>query len=437
MGHGAAINDAAGHKFRRATVPTRVFLLCATIIGAGILSLPHAFELMGIILGSIIVIVVGILTAYSSMLLMQSGIYVNVTSYEVLGDVAFPKYGSWMVAICIILSNFGSLTAYVVILGDLMHPAILGLSGANANLFWVNRNFIIVIFIAAVIYPLCLLRNIATLDRTSVIAVCIASFFCSVIFIRGCIALAEGKVNWDKIVLYDFSFSFFKALSILSLAYACQSVLYPTWKELKDPTLPRMSIIIKLAMFICGLIYFLVSLFGYLTYDVNTQGNIFQSLSQNTLDQTLRILYSICILFHYPLIHYGIRTSLEERLFKGRDFSIIRHVIETTVVVILSILVAIALPDLSDVFSLTGALTAFPISFIFPTAFYLKIQPFFGGDDEKASLLGGRSQPGYSNRLTLIQKISAWTLLIASCICCVISVVVTCMDINERIRKQH
>jgi len=198
-----------------------------------------------------------------------------------------------------------------------------------------------------------------------------------------------------------------------------------------------MSIIIRIAMFVCGLIYFLVSLFGYLTYDVNTKGNIFQSLSENTLDQTLRILYSICILFHYPLIHYGIRTSLEERLFKGRDFSIIRHVIETTVVVILSILVAIALPDLSDVFSLTGALTAFPISFIFPTAFYLKIQPFFGGDDEKASLLGGRSQPGYSNRLTLIQKISAWTLLIASCICCVISVVVTCMDINERIRKQH
>jgi len=229
---------------------------------------------------------------------------------------------------------------------------------------------------------------------------------------------------------------FFKALSILSLAYACQSVLYPTWKELKDPTLPRMSIIIKLAMFVCGLIYFLVSLFGYLTYDADTKGNIFQSLSQNTLDQTLRILYSICILFHYPLIHYGIRTSLEERFFKGRDFSLIRHVIETTVVVILSILVAIALPDLSDVFSLTGALTAFPISFIFPTAFYLKIQPFFGADEEKTSLLEGRSQPGYSNRLTLIQKISAWTLLIVSCICCVISVVVTCMDINERVHKK-
>jgi len=435
MGHGEAINDAAdGHQIRRATVPTSVFLLCATIIGAGILSLPHAFELMGIILGSIIVIFVGILTAYASNILMESGIYVNVTSYEVLGDVAFPRYGSWMVAICIILSNFGSLTAYVVILGDLMQPAIIGLSGADPTLFWVNRNFIIVIFIAFIMYPLCLLRNIATLDRTSIIAVCIASFFCSVIFVRGCITLAKGEVHWENIVLYDFSFSFFKALSILSLAYACQSVLYPTWKELKDPTLGRMSIIIKVAMFVCGLIYFLVSLFGYLTYDINTKENIFKSLSTNTLDQVLRILYSFAIIFHYPLIHFGIRTSLEQRFFKGKDFSLIRHFIETTVVVILSILVAIALPDLSDVFSLTGALTAFPISFIFPTAFYLKIQPFFGGDEEKETLLEG-SKPGFSNRLTLFQKIFAWSLLIASCICCVISVIVTCVDINDKYKK--
>jgi len=200
-----------GHEVRRATVPTSVFLLCATIIGAGILSLPFAFELMGVIFGSIIIIIVGILTAYASVLLMESGIYVNVTSYEVLGDVAFPKYGSWVVAVCIILSNFGSLCAYVVILGDLMHPAILGLSNADPNLFWVNRNVIILTFIVVIILPLCLLRNIAALDKTSIIAVFIASFFCSVIFVRGCMALAQGKVNWDKIVLYDFSSGFFES----------------------------------------------------------------------------------------------------------------------------------------------------------------------------------------------------------------------------------
>ena len=100
-----------------ASISSSVFNLANSIIGAGILSLPFAFALVGYGLGTILLMITVIAADFSIRLLLQCGNKCRRKTYEGVADAAFGRTGVWLVSVAVIMLNIGSLTAYYVILG--------------------------------------------------------------------------------------------------------------------------------------------------------------------------------------------------------------------------------------------------------------------------------------------------------------------------------
>lgn len=108
---------------------------------------------------------------------------------------------------------------------------------------------------------------------------------------------------------------------------------------------------------------------------------------------------------HYPVIHYSFRVSLEQTFFLNYPFSWWRHFIETLLTVLGSLAWAVAIPSISKVFDLTGALSAFPITFLCPALAYLKICFFsktkISYDDDTETML--------NDSINTIEQEKSWT----------------------------
>jgi len=240
-----------------------------------------------------------------------------------------------------------------------------------------------------------MLRNISLLEYSSFVAVVLITFFTFVMVFNGSRRIhltLSPPVNgsdvqpivWSHILYASFEIgNIFQALPIIALAYSCQTNVFPIRKELHNPTISRMSMVNLGANLISALLYILMGFFGYIMYlDVpdNTKGNIINALPNDLFSTILRALFCVAILFHYPVLHFGMRNSIELTFFSENKFSWFRHTVITIIIMGCTLLFAIQVPNLGKVIGLTGSLAAFPICFILPAFFYIRCCFFLDTD---------------------------------------------------------
>jgi Transmembrane amino acid transporter protein len=90
-----------------------MFNLANTAIGAGTLAIPFAISQAGLALGVIVLVVCGIMAAFSSNLLMVSAEYAGGSSYKDLAVSAFGRWGARTVEASLVLLTYGTLCAYL------------------------------------------------------------------------------------------------------------------------------------------------------------------------------------------------------------------------------------------------------------------------------------------------------------------------------------
>ena len=110
--------------YQEATMTSGVFNLSTTIVGAGIMALPATMKVLGLPLGILLIIVVGILSESSIRVLLRYSRPSGAKSYSDLMGSAYGEVGRAMVQLCIIVSNFGILIVYLIIIGQLTNPGL-------------------------------------------------------------------------------------------------------------------------------------------------------------------------------------------------------------------------------------------------------------------------------------------------------------------------
>ena len=107
-----------------ASIPSSVFNLCNTVIGAGILGFPSAIANTGYIPAIILFVFVAIVTSFSLHLNMISGQSLRPkASYKALCESTIPKL-KMVVDATIALTTFGVLCAYLIVIGDSLPPGL-------------------------------------------------------------------------------------------------------------------------------------------------------------------------------------------------------------------------------------------------------------------------------------------------------------------------
>jgi len=307
---------------------------------------------------------------------------------------------------------FGAMIAFLVIIADLLHTvSYCSIAHQSDTSLLDNRDFILFFVTTVFIFPICLLRDISKLEVLSLGAVVIIMVFAGTTVYE---SFHVGSFHGTS--AFKLNTDFFSAISVMSLAYCCQSNIFPVYAELRNPTLGNMRISALTGVTLCGFLYIIAGFCGYVAYGENVQGDWFLNLSTQTGFQVLRCFFCLALFVHYPLTHFALRRSIEQILFPSRPFSWLRHCTETFLAVYTSYALAVSLPSLNAIFSFTGALTSFMIGFILPCAFFIKLMP------------GER----FSRR-----KIPVWLLMGLSLVLCCIAIVVTFIGIIDYFKNKE
>eukprot|EP01012_Entosiphon_sulcatum_P003800 TRINITY_DN11351_c0_g1_i1.p1 TRINITY_DN11351_c0_g1~~TRINITY_DN11351_c0_g1_i1.p1 ORF type:complete len:546 (+),score=43.18 TRINITY_DN11351_c0_g1_i1:41-1678(+) len=383
----------------QATLPSAVFNLCNTVIGAGVLALPFAFYQCGLILGSLALLVTFALTLYGSRLLIECALWPGhqSDSFRAVANAALGTFGMIITDLSLIVSCFGALTSYFVIVGDMLSPLFGLWMGGDDGCHWLARRWFSITLCPIVVTPWCLLRTIHTLRFPSFVALASILYLVIVVVSKSQPSLApallpcQGNSTSSKLSLEisppvfggeqgdpiclklsDFSSSLFRALPIMTMAFTCTMNLCPILAELQRPTKQRATCFTTTSLALCLLVYLVVGAFGYLTFYDTVQGNILLNyVVDDIMVQIGRLAVALVALASFPVMAFPCIDAINRILFRRQEYSLRRTGAIVLCVVGAAYVIAMFVTDISVTLGLGGATGSMMISYILPPLFHV------------------------------------------------------------------
>ncbi|XP_066311485.1 amino acid transporter AVT6C-like [Miscanthus floridulus] len=180
--HAGAIDDkpllpefsAGGHGGGGMSVSGAVFNVSTSIVGAGIMSIPAAMRVLGVVPALFLIAAVAALADVSVEFMLRytgwaaGGKKTKATSYAgIMGD-AFGRSGAAVLNVFIAFTTAGTLVVYLIIIGDVMSGSVGGgdeHAGVLQELFgpqwWTGRQFVLLVTAVFVLLPLVLRRHLS------------------------------------------------------------------------------------------------------------------------------------------------------------------------------------------------------------------------------------------------------------------------------------
>ncbi|CAA7028881.1 unnamed protein product [Microthlaspi erraticum] len=179
-----------------------VFNVSTSIVGAGIMSIPAAFKVLGVIPSLSIIVIIAWLSNVSAGFLMKSTLAGESKTYAGVMKESFGKSGSVAVQIITMVVTFGSMIIFSIIIGDVLSGnenggvVHLGLLQGWFGFHWWNTRFFGLLFIFVfLLLPLSLCRRVDRLAFSSAISFLLALLFVVISSALAIIALVQGKTK--------------------------------------------------------------------------------------------------------------------------------------------------------------------------------------------------------------------------------------------------
>ncbi|EFE32243.1 uncharacterized protein ARB_00765 [Trichophyton benhamiae CBS 112371] len=381
-----------------------VINLVNTIVGAGALAMPHAISRMGMFLGVTVVLWAGLTSAFGLYLQTRCARYLErgTSSFFALSQITYPNAAVIFDA-AIAIKCFGVGVSYLIIIGDLMPGVIEGFVGGTSGVdFLYDRHFWVTAFI------------IVALISIGYLVILVVAHF-----IKGDTMADRGPIHfieWQGLI------SALSVFPVIVFAYTChQNVrwekkpcfccanfhtnariflqMFSILNEIANDSHYRTTSVIVTSIGSAAATYVLVGVTGYLSFGDTIGGNIVGMYAPSLTSTIARAAIVILVIFSYPLQIHPCRASLDAVLKwrpnsnkspanthspnrnpliprtspPSEGMSDMRFAIITTVIIVLSYIVAMTVSSLEAVLAYVGATGSTSISFILPGLFYYKI----------------------------------------------------------------
>ncbi|KAF2139035.1 uncharacterized protein K452DRAFT_255084 [Aplosporella prunicola CBS 121167] len=385
-----------------------VINLVNTILGAGLLAMPHALSQLGVLLGVCIIIWSGLTAGFGLYLQTRCAKYLDrgSASFASLSKITYPN-AAVVFDGAIAIKCFGVGVSYLIIIGDLMPGVVRGFSEAGSQVgFLVDRQFWITAFMLIVI-PLAYLRRLDSLKYTSMVALVSITYLVVLVvahFIKGDTLQDRGDV---RVIGWAGPVAALSVFPVIVFAYTCHQNMFSILNEIFDNSHFRTTSVVGASIGLACSLYILVGITGYLSYGENVGGNIVSMYTPSAFSTIGRLAIVILVMFSYPLQVHPCRASIDavvnwRPIRKDRDqspqqqqhsapllgsaaskpnalqpkvepMSELRFAVITTAIIVLSYIVAMTVSSLEKVLAYVGSTGSTAISFILPGLFYYKI----------------------------------------------------------------
>lgn len=380
---------------------------------------------MGLLLGTLIILWSGLTAGFGLYLQSRCAAYLDrgSASFFALSQITYPNAAVVFDA-AIAIKCFGVGVSYLIIIGDLMPGVVLGFVHEHAVAsFLLDRRFWVTVFMLIVI-PLSFLRRLDSLKYTSVIALMSIGYLVILVVYHFAV---EDTVPTDtaghrlyqtplRILQWKSVVATLSSFPVIVFAYTCHQNMFSILNEIADNRPSRTTGVIAFSIGSAASIYVLVAITGYLSFGNEIGGNIVAQYIPSVSTTIGRAAIVVLVMFSYPLqVHpcrasvdavlkwrprgklvSHVRSVLDRHAFAAHDTSPPRHepllastrpVVKardseigdvrfaaiTTVIIVLSYIVAMTVSSLEAVLAYVGSTGSTSISFILPGLFYYKI----------------------------------------------------------------
>ena len=187
--------------------------------------------------------------------------------------------------------------------------------------------------------------------------------------------------------------SLLSAIPSLLFAYQCHVSAVPVYASMRQKSANswltgeflsllmsinlKLFLVVTISLILCCIVYTLTGTFGYLTFGEDVNNDILVSYSAtDPLVIAARVLMAVAMITSYPILHFCGRAAffsitgldafdLNITPEQKRKIELRRRVVATCIWFLTALMLAIFIPNITDVISVIGSLAAFFI-LIFP-----------------------------------------------------------------------
>ncbi|XP_072321194.1 putative sodium-coupled neutral amino acid transporter 8 [Eucyclogobius newberryi] len=362
-----------------------IFIMLKSALGAGLLNFPWAFEKAGGVTTAISVELVSLVFLISGLVILgyASSISRQKTYQDVVREVCGRAVGQ-LCEVCFCFNLFMICVAFLVVVQDQLEKLCISLyetatgsSEAEMPYHWyTDQRFALFIMCVVIILPLSIPKEIGIQKYTSVLGTLAATYLCVAVIVKYYLMEShtviitpehtQGVGSWA---------SMFSVVPTICFGFQCHEACITIYSSMENQKISHWVGISVVSMFFCLLIYTLTGVYGFMTFGRDVASDILMSYPGNDVVMIIsRLLFGISIVTIYPIILLLGRSVILNLMLRLRrrshgivtsSFESRCRVVLTVIWITITLLIAMFVPDMGEVISVIGGISAFFI-FIFP-----------------------------------------------------------------------
>ncbi|KXZ52259.1 hypothetical protein GPECTOR_10g890 [Gonium pectorale] len=305
-------------------------------VGAGVLSLPFAFQATGLLGGLILCVVVGITEALTLYVLSKFAERYKARTYVELVRRALGRKLAVLLSSVLVVAMFGACVAYLIILSDNLSSLA---AAANLPRWIADRHRITAFLGIGVLLPMCFPRQLTALARMNQVAVLGFLVGAGLVAYRGFTIAFSRPDPLEGVELLVVNYDSLFAIPIIVFGFNCHSTVVSIFHELEPtptvvvPVLPSspsafrrfryiprpasrklvgMLSVIMASTSLVMAVYVTVGISGYMAFPDNVSSNILMSFDRDDIMvQIARLAVTLIVMGSYPLTHHPARAGFE------------------------------------------------------------------------------------------------------------------------------
>uniref|UniRef100_A0A8C5I5X4 Sodium-coupled neutral amino acid transporter 7 n=1 Tax=Gouania willdenowi TaxID=441366 RepID=A0A8C5I5X4_GOUWI len=329
-----------------------VFIVVNAALGAGLLNFPAAFSMAGGVTAGVLLQMFMLIFIISGLVILgYCSLVCNESTYQDVVRATCGRVTGILCEVAIAIYTFGTCIAFFIVIGDQLD---------RCN------------FIHFYIYTLrCYLSDIS-MDKVALSVM--GTWYVTIVVIIKYI-WPDKEVTPGDIPTSSASWTaVFNAMPTICFGFQCHVSCVPVFNSMSRKQIKPWGLVVTLSMIICLFVYTGTGVCGFLTFGSSVSQDVLISYPSDDVAVAIaRAFIVICVITSYPILHFCGRAVIEGLWlrFCGEQVEVCvlrerrRRILQTLVWFVITLILALFIPDIGRVISLIGGLAACFI-FVFP-----------------------------------------------------------------------
>jgi len=391
------------HPMQYGSLRGSIFGLSSMCLEAGSMVLAIRCKQFGMVNFLIFLILGGMVAYWCLVMMIKAGKNCKEKNYsKVVKEVLGNKLGYFMDA-NLALYLFGALVSFQVIIYQVLGAVVYDILEIADKIdkkeypdyvtykeeYWSQKlylKFPIMLGIAALVFPLCLLKDISKMRLASLFGVLALVYSIIVVIIESFFYLFNE--NWDKIgemnwinISNAFSLEagvpFFGGISTVFYIYSCHAGAFPVYKTLRNNTTRRIKKVFRRSIILDICVYFTIAAASFITSPIDPPELILYRPNLSGFSPDYFILIAkigiICnLFFSTPANYAGFRLSFFELIWGNANLTNMKNFFVTLIILFVVVLIGALYDKILEYIELFGGFCSVIYTILIPGLIYVK-----------------------------------------------------------------